>query len=326
MARRDSPLIREDYTVAWLTAIPTELTASESILDERHPPLDRLPHDSNSYILGRIGKHNVVMTSLPSGNLGMNAAAIAAAQMMFSFPSIEIRVLVGISGGIPSPKDVRLGDVVVSVPGDLNRGVLQHDFGKFVADGELKHTHILDGPPPLLLNAVTRFRASNELYSKFLEGLSNLINADSRFAYPGLQTDLLFKSTYPHVHGETSCEKCDLKELIQNRPERSSTLPFVHYGGIASGNQLTTSTKIRDRLGEEHGVLCLEMEAAALMNHFPCLVVRGISDYADSHKNKIWKFYSAAAAAVYAKTLINTIPPQSKSNITGEALQGISQM
>lgn len=37
------------------------------------------------------------------------------------------------------------------------------------------------------------------------------------------------------------------------------------------------------------GVLCFEMEAAGLMNSFPCLVVRGICDYADSHKNKRWQ-------------------------------------
>ena len=29
-----------------------------------------------------------------------------------------------------------------------------------------------------------------------------------------------------------------------------------------------------------------KMEAAGLMNEFPCIVIHGISDYADSHKNK----------------------------------------
>jgi hypothetical protein len=31
-------------------------------------------------------------------------------------------------------------------------------------------------------------------------------------------------------------------------------------------------------------VLCFDMEAAGLMDSFPCLVVRGICDYADSQK------------------------------------------
>ena len=55
-------------------------------------------------------------------------------------------------------------------------------------------------------------------------------------------------------------------------------------------------------------MLCFEMEAAGLMNNFPCLVVRGICDYADSHKNKQWQPYAAATAAAYAKELLSVIP------------------
>jgi nucleoside phosphorylase len=31
--------------------------------------------------------------------------------------------------------------------------------------------------------------------------------------------------------------------------------------------------------------VCIEMEAAGLMDWFPCLVIRGIYDYADLYKN-----------------------------------------
>ena len=51
------------------------------------------------------------------------------------------------------------------------------------------------------------------------------------------------------------------------------------------------------------------MEAAGLMNSFPCLVVRGICDYCDSHKNKTSQPYAAATAAAYAKEVILSIPP-----------------
>jgi hypothetical protein len=54
-------------------------------------------------------------------------------------------------------------------------------------------------------------------------------------------------------------------------------------------------------------VLCFEMEAAGLMNYLPCLVIRGICDYADSHKNKRWQGYAAAAAAAYARELLQYI-------------------
>jgi nucleoside phosphorylase len=35
-------------------------------------------------------------------------------------------------------------------------------------------------------------------------------------------------------------------------------------------------------------MLCFEMEAAGLINRFLCLVIRGICDYSDTHKNKEW--------------------------------------
>ncbi|KAK5988504.1 Vegetative incompatibility protein HET-E-1 [Cladobotryum mycophilum] len=65
----------------------------------------------------------------------------------------------------------------------------------------------------------------------------------------------------------------------------------------------------RDRLAAEKDVLCFEMEAAGLMNHFPCLVIRGICDYSDSHKNKKWQGYTVIAATAYAKDLLTRIPP-----------------
>ena len=50
------------------------------------------------------------------------------------------------------------------------------------------------------------------------------------------------------------------------------------------------------------------MEAAGLMNSFSCLVIRGICDYADSHKNKRWQSYASGTAAAYAKELLLVIP------------------
>lgn len=83
----------------------------------------------------------------------------------------------------------------------------------------------------------------------------------------------------------------------------------VHYGTIASGNQVIKTAVERDRLSAElGGVFCFEMEAAGLMNSFPCLVIRGICDYADSHKNKQWQMYAAGTAAAYAKEVLFMIP------------------
>jgi nucleoside phosphorylase len=66
---------------------------------------------------------------------------------------------------------------------------------------------------------------------------------------------------------------------------------------------------VRDKLAAEKNVLCFEMEAAGLMNNFPCLIVRGVCDYSDSHKNKEWQGYAAMVAAAYVKDLLRKIPP-----------------
>jgi hypothetical protein len=67
---------------------------------------------------------------------------------------------------------------------------------------------------------------------------------------------------------------------------------------------------IRDKLSAQKNVLCFEMEAAGLVNDFPCLVIRGICDYADSHKNSKWQGYAAMVAAAYAKDLLYRVVPQ----------------
>lgn len=59
----------------------------------------------------------------------------------------------------------------------------------------------------------------------------------------------------------------------------------------------------------QHDVICFEMEAAGLMDTFPSLAIRGISDYSDSHKNDAWQPYAATVAAAYAKDLLAMISP-----------------
>ncbi|KAL7957091.1 nucleoside phosphorylase domain-containing protein [Trichoderma compactum] len=90
------------------------------------------------------------------------------------------------------------------------------------------------------------------------------------------------------------------------REEEGDDDPAIHYGLIASANTLMRDASVRDKMAKE-GVLCFETEAAGLMNHFPCLVICGICDYADSHINKTWQGYAAMAAAAYTKDLLDRI-------------------
>jgi nucleoside phosphorylase len=89
-------------------------------------------------------------------------------------------------------------------------------------------------------------------------------------------------------------ETFDLYKLVL-RPKltEEDDNPAVHYRLIASANQVMNDAFIRNKLAAEKDVLCFETEAAGLLNHFPCLVIRGICNYADSHKNKEWQGYSA---------------------------------
>lgn len=103
-------------------------------------------------------------------------------------------------------------------------------------------------------------------------------------------------------------EQCN-KDKVVKWPPRGLQDIVVHYGKIASGNQVVRDAVTRDRVRSElGGVLCFEMEAAGLMNSFPCLVVRGVCDYADSYKNKKWQAYAAATAAAYAKEVLSVVP------------------
>ena len=82
---------------------------------------------------------------------------------------------------------------------------------------------------------------------------------------------------------------------------------------------------VRQRLSDDLGkVLCLETEAAGLMNTFPCLVILGICDYADSHKNYQWQAYASASAAACAKELLTIVPAQEvkKTRTVEEAEKG----
>ena len=79
---------------------------------------------------------------------------------------------------------------------------------------------------------------------------------------------------------DNACDNCEISGLV-TRPAPDRRDPVIRYGLIASGNQVIKDGGTRDRLGQELGMLCFEMEAAGLMDNYPCLVIRGICDYAD---------------------------------------------
>jgi nucleoside phosphorylase len=340
-----------DYTVGWVCALPKEQTAATAMLDHKHDDLPKPPNDHNTYTLGSIGKHNIVIACLPKGEIGTSSAATVATRMADTFPSIKIGLMVGIGGGIP-PK-VRLGDVVVSLPVGRYSGVVQWDLGKATEGGKFEQTGSLNNPPASLRTALTKLETQHEMngpkIAQYLDDLKNKWpNLALKYASCDHLWDPLDALDDPYRSRRWQIIYSVLRETILallrfllgwwalasmesgaeqvvgttvntavNGGGRKARNMRVHYGLIASGNRVIKEATFRDRLNKDLGghVLCVEMEAAGLMNNFPCIVIRGICDYADSHKNKDWQEYAAAVAAAFAKELLQYVQT---SEVDGE--------
>jgi nucleoside phosphorylase len=309
------PRLIEEYQVGWVCALPKEMTAARAMLDEEYESFKSGDErDNNSYVLGRLGEHNIVMACLPAGVYGTNAAAIVANNMLRTFTGIRFGLMVGIGGAIPNVEkevDIRLGDVVVSQPDKTHGGVVQYDLGKNLGEGNFERKGFLRPPPTVLLTALSNLQSQHDLDgSQIPKFLAEMIKrrpnlAKSGYGYPGPENDCLFCS---HHEGPTDSQCTRCQDGTIQREARDDQHPVVHYGVIASGNELIKNAAERDRLGEALGAKCVEMEAAGL-NEFPCIVIRGICDYADAHKNDVWQKYAATTAAAFAKELLSVARP-----------------
>ncbi|KAF6784605.1 hypothetical protein CSOJ01_15728, partial [Colletotrichum sojae] len=265
------------YTVGWICAITAESVAARAFLDEEHAgPRQVAQHDNNSYILGKIGSHNVVIAALPDGQYGTTSAATVARDVLHSFPNVRIGLMVGIGGGAPSQKhDIRLGDIVVSSSGNGNGGVFQYDFGKTIQNSKFQETGFLNQPPALLRTALATLKGTYEMKGHQLVDNVNKnlekIKKRSKYRQPATASDRLYKPYI--VHPSSSAHGCDVEcgddatSLIpRHKRDEEDDDPAIHYGLIASGNRLMKDARFRDTLAAERDVLCFEMEAAGLMN------------------------------------------------------------
>ncbi|KAH6637880.1 ankyrin repeat domain-containing protein [Boeremia exigua] len=236
------------------------------MLDEEHDTLPCEAHDTNIYTCGSIGDHNVVVACLPSGQTGTGSAATAASLMRSSFTYIRFGLMVGIGGGVPSEDaDIRLGDVVVSSPHATHGGVVQYDFGKATPSG-FERTGSLNAPPTILLSAVSILQARYMRRRGTLQDHLSRLEILAGFGRIKAGPDALFNSTYDHVGGRT-CDECDNTYIVHRQVREQEIV--VHYGTIASGNQVMRSARERQRR---------------------------------------WQPYAAGTAAAYTKELLLVIP------------------
>ncbi|GAA88054.1 penicillin-binding protein [Aspergillus luchuensis IFO 4308] len=312
---------KADFTVAIFCALPLEANAVSALFDERFEDIGlyrNSPGDSNTYTLGRMGRHNTALVHLPG--MGKSVAAQASSSIRSTYPNIKLALVVGICGGVPykkGNKEILLGDIVVS------DGIIQHDFGRRIPGAFLPKASVADGLGRPIVNIrgfLSKLKTTLEqqhVSNKMTEymGAMNEKPGNNTGRYPGVEQDKLYEPSYQHKHrGSTTCISCadstntmicgevfDLschelrcgEENLVKRMRLQAALtqgdppsPAIHLGLIASGDTVMKSGQDRDLISERHNVIAFEMEGAGVWESLPCLVVKGVCDYADSHKNK----------------------------------------
>ncbi|PYH88866.1 purine and uridine phosphorylase [Aspergillus ellipticus CBS 707.79] len=303
----------QGYTVGIICPLEVEVNAVRFMLDEEHPYTKR--SQLARYICGRLGGHNVVIVtpSTPTNTQSKVATALATSDLKRTFPAITHLLSVGIGSGIPNPKNnIRLGDVVIATPSGQHCGVVQFDLGKLELGRFTLKGYLL--PPPrelldILPIMMSDHRVRRPKIAEFIE-TAQTSSATARFSRPLPGKDLLFRADYHHSPDDTTCDSCD-RDLLVSRPSRQDPVgPVIHYGLILSGDTIMENATERDRIAmEAGGASCLDTTAAGVLSNFPCLVIRGICDYADSHANAEWRQYAAAAAAAVAREILEYIEP-----------------
>ncbi len=287
-----------DIKIGIITALPKECAAMKMMMHEVEECFFNDKGAGHRFFVGKLksanGKNHRVALGLCG--MGNNKAAIRATNMLNHFKSIDSIIMTGIAGGIPSfqndGKQVRLGDIVVSY------GVIQYDFVKETFESTDVRSNSAK-PSAQLLEAVDVMKTYEyeNIYSwhEYLDEFSS----KEPFTKPASDTDELY----------------DLEDRLCKHPYDSTRTeyPKVFMGGIASANNLLKNPEKRNMLKESYDVLAVEMEASgiadATWNHDTgYLVIRGICDYCDKHKNDVWQEYAALVAAAYTRALIEKLP------------------
>jgi nucleoside phosphorylase len=293
----------------------------------------RADADTNAYSIGRISDRDVVLVHMP--DMGTTSAASVASNLKSSFRRIRLALLVGICGGVPqeTPEQIMLGDVI------LGKHVVQYDFGRQypgVFKRKSSPNETLGRQNPEIRAFVAKLESRREdLVEETFRHLTELLTKPlhENTLHPDGLEDILFLPSYPHkhntiescsnkacFHGDDACEdarnslceelECDISQAKYRRAPKAK--PGIHFGSIASGNAVMKSASDRDRLAERENIIAFDTEAAGVWEYLPCVIVKAVCDYADSHKNKKWQPYAALTAAACAKAILNQWPRTDK--------------
>jgi nucleoside phosphorylase len=315
------PQTRDNFEIAIICALTLEADAVEALFDHRWDdegrPYDKAPGDPNAYSTGAIGRHNVVLAHMPG--MGKANAATVATNCRVSFPNIKLALVVGVCGVIPRKPDgseIVLGDVIIS------DGVVQYDFGRQLPEGFVRKDTLLDslGRPNIeiraLLGKLKGIQGRKSLRDR-MAGYMTVLRSEPELSaeYPGIARDKLFDPAYRHITDQKTCDECGCNGpgVSRSRLEQGNPQSTVHFGLIASGDTVMKSGEERDIIAKQDGIIGFEMESAGVWDCFPCIVIKGACDYADSHKTKVWQRYAAATAAACMKAFLFHLVPSLSS-------------
>jgi nucleoside phosphorylase len=311
------------YTIAWFCVTQEEAALARACLDHLHEPPDFSGPSDGYYTYGEIqghhGIHNIVIIkSAGSGKVAMGTAS-AKGPLEASFPNLRLAFVVGIAAGLPTgnpPKDIYKGDVVVATPLHGHDAVIEYDYAELHDDYSFQPKHHTDKTALQLRNCFDRW------HENFLDDdttshdiLKSLIERNQSFRAPEPHEDVLFLPENVHVNPSTSVRDCaGCRESYQDRRLRPTQhaggcYPLnVHRGQVLTGSSLIKSADARERIFQSFPeALCVDMESAVLMDTWHPLIVRGISDYGDSHYDWKWTQYASATASAVAKSIIQTM-------------------
>lgn len=316
------------YTIAWIAPLEIEAIAALHMLDTKHYgrfPLAR--GDDYVFQAGDMCGHSVIIATLPAGQAyGTGSAAALASQVKKFFPNLWFGLLVGIAAGLPStsgktPRDIRLGDVLVAMPEGNSAGLIAYDLGKETKDGfqPLRLGHVLAHTETVVRSAIGSIKLSAPreaiLFLEYYNNMKDKEHCSGTFRDPGQEKDQLYE-----------INEAGAEQLVQRKPRPDTGRTRVWYGPIGSGEKLVKSAIKRNELGEKHDIIGLEMEAAGTINTIPVGVFRGVCDYGDEYKDKEWQPYAAAMAAAYGKAVLAQIgPKESKGKMEREEDYGMSK-
>lgn len=326
MTSPSPPKRRRGFDVAIICALQLEADAAEALFDrfwdDDGDRYGKASGDQNAYRTGIIGNHNVVLAYMPG--IGKGHAASVAASFRSSFQGIRLALIVGICGGVPggTDKGIFLGDIIISDE------IVIYDLGKRLPGGFCRKETVIDSAANIevraFLHKLKSRKGREHLLCRAYHHLTALQKRTGDYRCPARKLDRLFEPTYHHKHHNASlrCRKCKKDEHCKKAQEatcetlkcdwerlvaRSRSSPGgidIHFGRIASGDTVMKSGVDRDRIAAEENVIAFEMEGAGICNNLPCIVVKGVSDYADSHKDKVWQKYTAGTAAACMRSLL----------------------